>query len=228
MDMPAPDNTPDGALQSTQAGHPGQSGQPATGGTRTDKRLSNRQATARALIRVVAGVAAITALYAAVPIDTDTSIGALAIMVLGALVFITITAHNLRTLRRSAHPVAHAIRFLALIAALFVTGFAATYLAIGEANPQAFSEPLNKVSALYFTVTVLATVGFGDITATTDGARAVVTVQMISGLILIAVLARYVMRVASQRAAFVHDTEAGSGDVPSPVTGPNTDVQVRE
>lgn len=219
MDMPAPENTTEGALQPTQA---------ATDGARHGKRLSRRQATVRASLRVVVGVAALTALYAAIPIDTDTTIGALAIMVLGAVVFIAITVHNLRTLRHSLHPVAQAIRFLALIAALFVIGFAATYLAIYQADPQAFSEPLNKISSLYFTVTVLATVGFGDITATTDGARVVVTIQMISGLTLLAVLARYVMRVASRRAASVYTPEMESGDVPPPSAGSAAEAQTWE
>ena len=43
-----------------------------------------------------------------------------------------------------------------------------------------FSQPLNHTDALYFTVTVFATVGFGDITATTEAARLVVTGQMIA------------------------------------------------
>ena len=38
------------------------------------------------------------------------------------------------------------------------------------------------LDALYFTVTVFATVGFGDIVATTQLARLVVTVQMILDL----------------------------------------------
>ena len=40
-----------------------------------------------------------------------------------------------------------------------------------------FSEPLTRTDALYFTVTVFSTVGFGDITAKTEAARLVVTGQ---------------------------------------------------
>jgi voltage-gated potassium channel len=42
--------------------------------------------------------------------------------------------------------------------------------------------PLTRTDALYFTVTVFATVGFGDIVATTQVARLVVTVQMVLDL----------------------------------------------
>jgi hypothetical protein len=52
------------------------------------------------------------------------------------------------------------------------------------------------MGALYFTVTVFSTVGFGDITAKTDGARALVSVQMILDLILIASVARLLVTAA--------------------------------
>ena len=48
-----------------------------------------------------------------------------------------------------------------------------------------FTEPLTRTDALYFTVTVFSTVGFGDITAKTEAARLVVTGQMIADLVVI-------------------------------------------
>ena len=45
-----------------------------------------------------------------------------------------------------------------------------------------FSQPLTRIDSVYFTVTTFATVGFGDITATTEAARLVVTGQMIADL----------------------------------------------
>jgi voltage-gated potassium channel len=44
---------------------------------------------------------------------------------------------------------------------------------------------LTRTDALYFTVTVFTTVGFGDIVATTQLARLVVTVQMILDLVVL-------------------------------------------
>jgi hypothetical protein len=43
---------------------------------------------------------------------------------------------------------------------------------------------------MYFTVTVFTTVGFGDITATSQLARALVTVQMLLDLIVIGLVIR--------------------------------------
>ena len=67
-------------------------------------------------------------------------------------------------------------------------------------RPTAFGQPFSRISALYFTVTVFSTVGFGDITPKTDAARLVVTVQMLSDLIVIAVVFRLLFGAA--RGAF--------------------------
>jgi hypothetical protein len=57
-------------------------------------------------------------------------------------------------------------------------------------NSTYFSQPLTRTGALYFSVTVFSTVGFGDITAKTDPARVIVTVQMFFDLILLGFGAR--------------------------------------
>jgi voltage-gated potassium channel len=57
---------------------------------------------------------------------------------------------------------------------------------------------LTRSSALYFTVTVFSTVGFGDITAKTDVARLVVTVQMLADLAVVAVVIRLILGAATR------------------------------
>src|ERR1019366_1970348 len=61
-----------------------------------------------------------------------------------------------------------------------------------------FRWSLTRSSALYFTVTVFSTVGFGDITAKTDVARLVVTVQMLADLAVVAVVIRLMLGAASR------------------------------
>ena len=51
---------------------------------------------------------------------------------------------------------------------------------------------MDKIGALYFTVTVFSTVGFGDITAKTDLARTLVTIQMLFNLVVIGLAAKVV------------------------------------
>jgi hypothetical protein len=61
-----------------------------------------------------------------------------------------------------------------------------------------FSEPMTRTDALYFTVTVFATVGFGDITAKTEAARLVVTGQMIVDLVTIALVVKVIVDAAKR------------------------------
>jgi hypothetical protein len=53
------------------------------------------------------------------------------------------------------------------------------------ASAASFTEPLTRTDALYFTVTVFSTVGFGDITARSEAARVVLIVQMLADLALL-------------------------------------------
>ena len=69
---------------------------------------------------------------------------------------------------------------------------------MARAYPNAFGVPLSRSSALYFTVTVFSTVGFGDITPKTDVARLVVTVQMLADLAVVAVVIRLILGAATR------------------------------
>jgi voltage-gated potassium channel len=47
------------------------------------------------------------------------------------------------------------------------------------------AETLTRTDSVYFTVTIFATVGFGDISASSEAARVLVTFQMILDLIVL-------------------------------------------
>ena len=99
-------------------------------------------------------------------------------------------AWQVREILRSPYPAAQAVSALVVSVPLFLTLFAMTYYLMGQAEPSTFSEPMTRLDAMYFTVTVFATVGFGDITAVSQGARAVTIVQMMAGLVLVGLIAR--------------------------------------
>jgi hypothetical protein len=82
---------------------------------------------------------------------------------------------------------------LAVSVPLFLIVFATTYYLMAQSDPAGWSEPLSRLDALYFTLTVFATVGFGDIVATSAGARVAVTTQMACGLLLVGLIARVVV-----------------------------------
>ena len=54
-------------------------------------------------------------------------------------------------------------------------------------------DQLTHTDALYFTVTVFTTVGFGDVTAKSEGARLLVTGQMVTDLIILGIGAKIIL-----------------------------------
>jgi voltage-gated potassium channel len=67
--------------------------------------------------------------------------------------------------------------------------------------PRTFSQALDHVQALYFTITIFSTVGFGDITPKTDTARVLVSVQMLLDLVIIGAAVRLIFSAARTRIA---------------------------
>ena len=81
---------------------------------------------------------------------------------------------------------------------IFLTLFARLYLSADAGDHSAFSESLDRTTALYFTITVFATVGFGDIVAQTQSAKLLVSVQMLLDLVVLGVVVRLLF-IAGQR-----------------------------
>ena len=97
--------------------------------------------------------------------------------------FAAMAAYQVRAIIKARYPAIRAIEALAATAPLFLLLFAATYFLMAQANLDNFNvHSLTRTDALYFTVTVFATVGFGDIVATSEAARLAVTMQMILDL----------------------------------------------
>jgi voltage-gated potassium channel len=72
------------------------------------------------------------------------------------------------------------------------------YLSNSVGDPAVFTHPLDHTTALYFTVTVFATVGFGDIVAASNAMKLLVTVQMLLNLVVFGLVIR-VLTSAAQR-----------------------------
>ena len=135
----------------------------------------------------------LVAIYYLLPLD-GTSIGAaVAMLAFGLLALAGLVAFQVRSIIRARHPALRAVGALATSVPLFLLLFAGTYFVMGGISEANFNEPLTRTDALYFTVTVFATVGFGDIVATTQGARVVVMGQMVAGIVIIGLGARIIV-----------------------------------
>ncbi len=112
--------------------------------------------------------------------------------------FVAVLINEIRLISNHDRPMLRAAVAMATVLPLFLVLFAWIYLTMSHSDPSAFGGPLDRTSALYFTVTVFSTVGFGDITPKTDPARLVATVQMLSDLAMFAVVIRLILGAAAR------------------------------
>jgi voltage-gated potassium channel len=145
-------------------------------------RRDRRRLFVRSGLRIVGTIVLMLAIYAALPAASKTGIRVLVELIAGLLAFTGLLGWQVRSILDADHPEIRAVESVALAAPALVVVFAFTYLSLSHADPSDFSQHLDHVSAMYFTVTVVATVGFGDIVAKTDPARVLVTIQMILDL----------------------------------------------
>ena len=145
------------------------------------------------LLRALGSTVALVAIYYLLPLDRTSISVAVGMLAVGLLGLVGLVAFQVRAIIRATFPALRAVGALATSAPLFLLLFAGTYFVVGQVSAANFSEPLTRTDALYFTVTVFATVGFGDITATTQGARLLVTGQMVAGIVIIGLGARIIV-----------------------------------
>jgi hypothetical protein len=92
-----------------------------------------------------------------------------------------------------------AVQALGLLIPFFLVLFASFYLSLATFATRNFSQPLDHTDSLYFTVTVFATVGFGDIVPLTTLARLITSVQMLLDLVVLGGVVRIVIFAARRR-----------------------------
>ena len=108
-------------------------------------------------------------------------------------------------------PELRAIEALGIVVVLFLVAFSGIYLGMSHESPLTFTQPpstraantpvtgLDQTQALYFTISIFSTVGFGDITPRTDPARLVVAAQMLLDLAIIGAVVRLIFNAAKSR-----------------------------
>ena len=101
-----------------------------------------------------------------------------------------------RQITSAQFPMVRATVAICIVVPFFLVVFSMMYLAMSASVPSSFSQHLDHIRALYFTITTFSTVGFGDITPTSDPARMVVSVQMLLDLVVIGVGVRLLFNVA--------------------------------
>lgn len=116
----------------------------------------------------------------------------LTLALLAVALYVWFFKRQLAGVYKAKFPTLRAVEALVLVAAMFLAVFAMIYVMISLSDPSAFTEELAPFNSYYFALTVLATVGFGDITPVTTLARSVTMVQMALDLVFVAVLIRVI------------------------------------
>ena len=155
------------------------------------------------MIRSVAFVAAscvlIVGAFYVLPIGRESE--ARAFLRLGADIALVgaVFVWQFRRIHLGELPELRAVEALGIVITVFLVGFSAIYLAMSNEAAKTFTQPLDHTRALYFTITIFSTVGFGDITPRTDTARLVVAAQMLLDLAIIGAVVRLLFNAARSR-----------------------------
>lgn len=125
--------------------------------------------------------------YFLVPVDEQNAPAGIVIGVLVAIMGLAgvawIVADEVQRAERRLRPV-HLMLALELVVVLF----ALIYFVLAMRSPAEFSGLHTRLDALYFSLTTVATVGYGDVNAAGQLARSIVSAQLVFNLAFVAAL----------------------------------------
>jgi voltage-gated potassium channel len=186
-------------VSSTSRGHRPEEGSPAKPTPKSLEQMPSSERR-RAVLVVIARVVLVWILligaYFLFPVGHDWSSWPLVRLAVDMALLIAVIVWQLSRVIGAEYPQLRAMEALGVILVIFLVMFSTLYLSMSHSSRGTFTQPLDHMTAMYFTVTIFSTVGFGDITAKTDAARAVVTIQMILDLVLIGAVARLLLTAA--------------------------------
>ena len=149
-------------------------------------------------------LAAVIAVYFVVPISPDLQRNTLIRVLIAILVLALMAAGVVRQLRRHLDDTDRRVDGLIVSITVVMAIFALCFLTLEERDPTQFDGMKTRLDSLYFTVATAASVGYGDVHAVGQAARALVLVQMVFNVVFIgtavALLSSRIRAVASARA----------------------------
>ena len=148
---------------------------------------------ARGLLRALATAVLMVVLYYTLPLGGLSNFSLVVELSVGVILLGGVITWQVGAIERAKYPAIRATQSLAVTTPLFLLFFASSYYILSADNAETFTESLSRSDALYLTVTIFATVGFGDISAQTESARLFVTSQMLLDLVVLGLVIQVIL-----------------------------------
>jgi hypothetical protein len=161
-------------------------------------RAGRRRAIVRTAVVVTVAWVALVGGYYLLPFTHASDRAFFVRLVLAFVLFAAVLVWQVRQVIAARLPAMRAVQALGVIVPLYLVLFSAVYLSLSHGSASHFNEPLDHTDALYLTVTVFSSVGFGDIAPRGDLARILVTMQMLVGLIVLGAVVRVLINAATR------------------------------
>jgi voltage-gated potassium channel len=161
-------------------------------------RTRRRRLIVWAVLRGLLYTTLLVVLYYQLPLDEPLGASAGVRILIGLVIFAGIGVWQVRNIAGSYYPALKAFEALGLILPFYLLLFASTYFVMERVSAASFTEQLTRTDALYFSVTVFSTVGFGDIAPKSEAARVVLIFQMLGDIALLGAGARVLLGAVSR------------------------------
>lgn len=161
----------------------------------------------RPWVKAVTVPIAVLALYFVVPVDAQRApVGVLTGVLLSVAALVGVVVAIFVETRGTQRRLTGWHLVLALEIALVVFSF--TYYVIATNDPGQFAGLSTRLDAMYFSTATAATVGYGDVHATGQLARALVTLHMVFNIVFIAAVVNLARERMSERREAAHHAAA--------------------
>lgn len=154
--------------------------------------------------------------YSCLPIHGVVELGVALQLLVCVVAFLVVVGRQARAIVVADQPHLRAAEAVVAAIVVLIAMFGYVYLLLSAAEPVSFTEPLNRPDGVYIAVTVVATVGFGDIAPVSTMARMAVTVQMVLDLAVIGVIVRVLFGAAQRGMAKKSSAGEDANEVSEP------------
>ncbi|SDD60387.1 potassium channel family protein [Nocardioides lianchengensis] len=137
-------------------------------------------------LRLLGVLGSILVLYLVAPVSADPPERVVVRAVIGVAALLGLTAGLVEQLRRAVRDDERRVEGLVAAIVTVLVVFAYAFYALEVHRPEQLDGLVTRLDALYFSASTMLTVGYGDVHATGQAARALVLLQMVFDVVFVA------------------------------------------